>query len=257
MIFLNFPPGALGFLVVKSIHAAWPEHFAFEETPAGYAHNHKFEPDVFFSSHDSLHPAGLNWVIENQGNPGIVLMHNIDLLPKQLLQGNEVYNIYCDLDGLARSSFLSLTKNLDWHMDYITKNFEKIEDGLWAELYRYATFDNIPKFGKIIKFNEMGTVHSLQNILNSVHRQYGFSVGPKINNNWYIENYKRSTAPITENYNLYQIWQSCFIELKKQAYTEKPDRVQVLNNVLNHKWAHFSKCCKITWQSRIAEDCDK
>lgn len=244
----------MGFLIVKTIHRAWPMHFAYQPSVLAGNHNHEYHPDVFFSSHDTVDPKGLNWVIENQGKPGLVLMHNIDLLPRKLTQGNEVYNVYCDQEGEARASFLSFIKNINWHMQYISNSsFTSASEGMWGELFRYTKHYRPPQFGKIIKFNEMHSTSALKEILYSVQNQYGFSTPPQINTDWYSENYKRGIAPINENITLYQIWRNCFLELKKSHYEQVPKCNDVLSVGLKQRWEQFSNSCESSWKQQFAK----
>ena len=251
MIFINFTPGAMGCLIIKTIHHAWPGHFQYSAPRLSGSHNHEYHPDVFFNSHDEVDPRGLNWVIENQGKPGLVLMHNIDLLPKRLIDGNEIYTVYCDIEGEARASFLSFIKNIEFHMHYISNNFTQVSEGTWAELFRYTKHYRPPQFGKIIKFSEMHSVDALDEILYSVQNQYGFSSPAQINTAWYSDNYKRGIATITENSSLYQIWRSCFLELKKLHFETVPDCKDTLSVGLMHKWEQFSNSCESTWKQQF------
>ena len=233
-------PGAMGFLIMKTIHHTFPNTFGYEEDARGVADNHVYEPDVFFDNHSELHAQGLAWVLDNQGLPGIVLIHNINLLPKQLIETSKVFNVYCDIDSEARASFLSLIKNIGWHAQYIKDNFDDTAQGLFAELYRYTNFYRPPKMGKIIKFNQMHHVGELEDLLTTVQQEYGINNLPLINNKWYTQQYKKSVAPIMENTKLFNIWKNSYYELKKQHNVSCPNYTDIFAPGLQQDWVSFS-----------------
>ena len=251
MIFINFMPGSMGFFVIKTIHKSWPIVFDYKEEWAyKVSHDsHSYGPDVFLDNHSEIAPQDLNWLIENNGNPGLVLVHNIDLLPRRMLTGHEVYNIVCDIEEQAQASFLSFIKNLEWHMDYITDEFTNIGNGIWAELFRYTAMYKQPTFGKMIKFSQLHHPTALDSILASVQQQYNtpgkaaLLLPSRIDIKWYNNQYEKAKSPINNNIKAFQIWRTCFIELKKKHYDELPQPQDALTPGQFGNWQLFTAWC--------------
>ena len=250
LIIINFPPGALGFLVLKTIHAHWAEkmsphgaNFFFKHLhDNNSSHNHSVQPDLFLRDQTCIPTAQLESLHHLSTVPSIVFVHNANLIPWAILNKSTCFTISCNVDALRQSNFLFWSKNTKYIFDYITQQGNKSDfyQAAYLQLvrgYRQPT----PDIGNQIIFQDLSRLDSLVSLLDSVKHENQLG-DYSLMHNWYKDNYNRSIAPLVDNLEIYRY----FAEILHELDQEHHDYQTMLSTA---SWAKFKIVVDFFYQS--------
>ena len=209
-------PGALGFLTLKTIHAHWPTHFFYNKIhDTGTSNNHSVQPNLFLSNQSEITTGQLTLLNELSKTPSIVLVHNLRLIPSNIIDESSVFTVYCDSDSAKQANFLYWFKNTKSTFEWVQrqKQFDFYQ-AAYQELVRMYQQPDTVDLGTCVDFRELNQVDSLIPLLDIVENEY--QLDPYIlKHEWYVDNYNRSVLPMHENLKIYNYFIELLHELDK------------------------------------------
>ena len=123
MILIDFYPGSLGHLLLRTIRYHWPTVFGdIPKAKKNSNNNHDIDSDLFLNNHSSITDEQMHKFVSLMSYPSIVLTHNRQLLPKEVLDNWCTCSITCNNLELATATFLYWYKSGGWHFDFIANN---------------------------------------------------------------------------------------------------------------------------------------
>lgn len=210
--------GAMGHMLIKTIHAHWPDYFKFQhKPPPGNGSNHDVASDLFLDNYSALSLAQQEKLYLLAGKPGLVLAHNVLLVPPHILEQATVCDIKCDDLAQATALFLGWCKWSHARLEYINQ-FNKDLDIYQAEFLQMLKTVNIHTNidGDInIDFWDLNNIRSLAPLLDCVKKE--FSLGEyHLQTDWFNNNYTRSIGHLKSS-DEYIGFCTAFIKAKKQS----------------------------------------
>lgn len=198
MIVINFFPGSLGFLVLKSIYGHWPQHFAYYPvTNTGTSNNHEITADLFLSNHSTVTQENRDKLLELSQRPSLVMTHDLQMIPESVLTSAKICNIICDKSAGATAVFMFWIKSGRFILDYVRNHNSDIDfyQAMLFQLHRFLQMPH-PSPGAIdIDFWALDDYSSLAPLLDSVQQHY--ELPPRDDcKSWYQEQYSRSIQPL-------------------------------------------------------------
>jgi hypothetical protein len=201
MICINFPSGAMGHMLLKTVYLHWPEIFSknilVNNSISQYS-NHDALPDLFLSNHQAATPQQLNF-LKNAKAQHLVLCHNTAVIPDDLFQNINFVNVLCDQQDKSRSTFLFMCKSGKYVIDWANQkgqegfNFYEI---VFRELVRIINADSAHPVGVDIQFRHLHNYYSIIPVLEMVQRHLDLDKFPKMQTQ-YLHLYNHTAAPLT------------------------------------------------------------
>jgi len=244
MILIDFYPGSLGHLLLRTIKYHWPTVFgSIPKSKKDSDTNHDIHPDLFLSNHSNITDEQMHKFCSLTSQPSIVLTHNRQLLPKEVLDNWCTCSITCNNLELATATFLYWYKSGVWHFDFIADNNRDLDfyQACWLQFLRILTVHRPISTKFCIEFTDMNNPQAVHRLLNNLQSELELPVF-KFDAEWYSENYTRSIDSITIDAHLYHefcgLCQSLLeyseIDPSKEINTQlTPDQLCIFKNSMN------------------------
>lgn len=199
MIVLSFNPGALGFMIVRTIHAHWPEHFGknYGVNFKNRYDNHQVQPDLFLNNHTRIFDEQIQLLESLMQRPSLVLVHNINLVPDHIVNNSWVASIESTDEFATCALFLYWIKSGRSIIDFVKASSTNLYPGLFLQLARTISQQSSYTAPVNIKFQDLNKLESLVPILDQVQLQYNLQPY-QLNHSWYNEVYSNSVQPLSE-----------------------------------------------------------
>lgn len=211
MIIINFFPGALGSMALKTIHAHWPEFFPFNENVVQLDYsNHSARPDLFLANQSKISESDYATLLTLVNKPSLILSHALELIPDSVKAQAWTCNIGCSDQSQITATFLFWVKSSDYIFDYI--NSDSATDfyqSAFVQLIRFLKMNTYYPGQLNLHFEDLHSLDALLPLLDQVCNEYSLSeYTPK--NQWYHENHARSMLPVTLFPEIYSKFYSIF-----------------------------------------------
>lgn len=213
--------GAMGHMLIKTIHVHWPDYFKFQhKLPPENGSNHDVASDLFLDDYSVLSPAQQEKLYLLAGKPSLVLAHNVLLVPPHILEQATVCDIKCDTHAMATALFLGWCKWSRARLEYIYQ-FNKDMDVYQAEFLQMLKTVNIHNSinGDVnIDFWNLNNIESLTPLLECVKKEFSLDAY-HLQTDWYNNNYTRSIGHLRFSAE-YIGFCTAFTKAKQQNTTE-------------------------------------
>jgi hypothetical protein len=210
MIIINFFPGSMGFLILKTIHAHWPNKFFYKESSVGSKYdNHDVCPDVFLSNHSEISQTDYKKMFKSSTHPSLILSHNVGLLPTDLLNNSWICDIFCNLQSQSTATFLFYIKSGNFIFNYINNSQQDFYQEAFVQLSRFLKMENKYPSQLAIDFKNLNKLDTLFPLLDQVRKEYQLPIYCPMHN-WYKTEYQRSMRPLTIYAEIYEKFNPLF-----------------------------------------------
>jgi len=186
-------------------------------------------------------------------NSSLVTVHNISLLPSDILDSSLVVNIECDSANRIEATLLYWIKTSGWvHFEYV------INDNKTMNFYHAVLAQIIVCFersfrthssGIFINFNNLGNPGKVKTMLLDIAKHMSFDP-VEFNEEWYMTNYNRSTKPLALYADLLNMFRIIYYRMQqfesRLDYSEFFNETELQNfKILIDEWfIKFQKCNK-------------
>ena len=218
MIILTFNPGALGFMIIRTIYAHWPSHFG-----ENYSHNlknrhdnHQVSPDLFLNNHSFVSDEQIHLLEQLKQTPSLVLVHNLDLVPEHIVKSSWVASIESTDDFAIQALFLYWIKSGKSLFNFVNLSSTSLYPGLFLQLIRTVTQQNTHTAPVNIRFQDLDNLVSLVPILDQVQLQYNLQPY-QLDYVWYTEIYSKSVQPLGEFLEIFVQFQQLYLTVKNNS----------------------------------------
>lgn len=236
MICINFPAGALGHFLVRSIYHHWPTIF-----PETISHDYRFDnhlvPVNFFLKNTyEITQTQTDFLRRNKHKQSIILCHNAELIPVDVRQDILFININCGQVSKSQCAFLFMCKAGSDMIHYALQQnqlgFDFYEIML-KEFCRLASEPFYPQSGASIEFSELESYAMFAELLHSVQNYFDLD-DPIEANDWYNFHYRRSTHLLMQYRDQFEIFERFF-----SVIVANP---KIYLDIDPHTLPHFTTC---------------
>ena len=230
MILIDFYPGSLGHLLLRTIKYHWPTVYGeIPKITKDRSDNHDVFADLFLSNQSNITDEQMQKFRSLISSNITVLTHNRKLLPIDEINHWCVCAIICDNSSLATATFLYWYKSGGWHFDFISKNNQNLDfyEACWSQFIRTFTASRPEPTKFSLNFTQMddpGVVSKLLEKLQHALKLPGFI----FDSDWYYGNYLRSMNPCKIHQYIYQ--EFCYLHsiLLKDGRIDKTKPIEKL-----------------------------
>ena len=221
MIIINFFPGAMGSMVLKTIHAHWPEFFQFNKNTNQLDYsNHSARPDLFLANQSEILQSDYEKLLMLSTRPSLILNHNLELIPEHIKAQAWLCSIGCSDQSQITATFLFWVKSNGYIFDYINaKHNMDFYQSAFVQLIRFLKMPTYCSGQLNINFEDLCSLDAVLPVLDQVCNEYNLP-NYTLKNQWYLENYKRSMLPVTLFSEIYSKFCSIF-GVMQSAYKQQ------------------------------------
>lgn len=260
MILINYYPGTLGFLIVKTLFLHFSDRLSKNFKPNNLTvnklefSNHDVCPDLALSDCSHITDNKMKQLIQvTTMGTSLVTVHNILLLPSNILDSSLVVNVECNSENRIEATLLYWIKTSGQVQFEYVINRNKTMNFYHAVLAQIIVCFERPfethSSGIFINFNNLGNSEKVKTMLLDIAKHMSFDP-VEFNEDWYMTNYNRSIKPLVLHADLLNMFRVIYYRMQqfesRLDYSEFFNKTELQNfKILIDEWfIKFQKCNK-------------
>lgn len=246
MVLLNYPPGALGFLVLNAAYLHWPSDPTIRArlyTSVGST-NHHARPDLFLGDQTTIQTEEIRQLEDLFSAPSVVLCHKKEILPEQLLERARRHaKIACidcpDVASKIQSMFLYWVKAADDAFLYVKNQqghsdfYQSMYQQLLAQISRPRS---LPE-GIIMEFPSLSDYDAILPWVQEIQSE--FCLPPRTDQGFRYQNlYQTSVSALDDFKKEYEMFRDIWLEITEHGIFDRCDYRDILSTASVKKFTH-------------------
>lgn len=178
MIIINFCPGGLGFMILKTVYHLWPDTFSKFTHGHGVeiaGSNHAVGVELFLNNHSEIDHDHLVQLESMVHRPSIVLTHNANLLPSHVRQQSWICNIDYDLAAYTAASWMFMNKTGTMVFDGVKSLNIEWYQACFIGMVRFKNLNIKVDSDHNVNFWDLRQPFSLTQLYDQVQHQYSLT----------------------------------------------------------------------------------